>query len=1170
MAPQRSVRFVLVFAALVLFAPAVWADADWPVQRGPSHEPVPYTYNSKQLEKLPHDFLDDAAACILYAGNTYLVDADGTIETITHDVTRLNGRKGVEKLGEYRNITYDPSYQKLTLHVARVHKSDGRIVDVQPRHVHLRDVSTDYQVYDHEKQFIISFPSLEVGDVIEVKWTIRGKNPEHGGHFFTRYSFGDTTYPVGLDELRVRLPKDRPLKYAAEGGKLETAQSEKDGQVTYHWKQTNVPRPTQDENLPPKEELRVSLACSTFPSWEAVGKWKQKLRSDCWDCSVEVRKIVAEVTKDLTDPIARARALTYWVRRNLRYISSGEKHDYTPNPPDQVLANRYGDCKDTSQFLAVMLAEAGLQVELATLGVQDDGQVLESVPSPWGTHAILLVTINGEQHWIDTTTSLSSWDLLPHDDRDRLCYVVDRKGSIRMVRTPKLTAQENRIEQRTEVWIGPDGSSRNERSVVSYGLAGVSQRDMFLDVPVGERRRQVSSELLDSNSRTRLVKLTVDEKALKDFDGPTRVGMSFEIAGHFTGTPDREGSVADSKVWAKLLAYTLDYDRLAAMQYYAPFISEHRYIVHLPAAYYLETVPKERTLRSPWAEFKLTVKTPEKGDLTHDVELFFQTRMDKTRIEPADFDAFRKFHEEVTKHYRSWVTLKPAQDLEDAPALEAILAWAPADADSAAALARLYQVNNRNEEARRVLKRACFYSPDEPALWELAVKVAATKDEEEAAQKELVKRFPDETKYSIALGAVMVGEGKVKEARALLEPLTKNGAAATRAHAHYQLARSYYREDKLKEALRNLDDAGKADPEAVNTVRAHHLRGQVLEEMGKPKEAVAAYLQALAVEHDADETLEALVRLERAQGRTSEALAYLRRLAAAAGDDSTGLLKAADLYYQLERYDDAFDLASRARDLRFHEQAQRIIGLVYLKRGDAAKALFHLDKAELDAVVAEGLVHAALEVGDLKQVAARSEQAHQVKVPTPELKATLEQARRLLARREELKREAAQPGVKLEVWSAALDAVARAERDYHMGSSEKALAALKPALTAGLDVGPALALRARLTLEHGKLGAALTDAEQAVRLSPKEPGGFYVRGRVKQERGDKGALTDLARAVELSQKQDADMLHYLAAALFQSGKRAEALTAQRLAVQLRPRDQELTAQLQAFEKANGG
>ena len=184
----------------------------WPVPVGPSHEPDPFHYDAKLWKDVPKDYLDDAAACILYASTSYLVEPDGTIETVVHDVTRLNGRKGIEKLGEYRNISYDPSYETLTLNTAVIHKADGHDAPIEPRDVQLRDVGTDYQVYDHEKQLIISFPNLEVGDIFEVKWTVRGKNPEHAGQFFTRYTFGDATYPCVTDELRVRLPEDHAVQ----------------------------------------------------------------------------------------------------------------------------------------------------------------------------------------------------------------------------------------------------------------------------------------------------------------------------------------------------------------------------------------------------------------------------------------------------------------------------------------------------------------------------------------------------------------------------------------------------------------------------------------------------------------------------------------------------------------------------------------------------------------------------------------------------------------------------------------------------------------------------------------------------------------------------------------------------------------------------------------------
>ena len=208
MARHRQGSALLVTLVVLGLVPAARsADATWPVPRGPSREPAPYRYDPAAWKAVPHEFLDDAPACTLYAATTNLVEADGTVETISHEVTRFNSRKAVEKLGEYKNIVYTPSYQQLTLHEARVHKADGRTIDVEPRHAQLRDLTTDYQVYDRDKQLIISFPTLEVGDVIEVKWAVRGKNPEHQGQFFTRYTFGDDTYPVVRDEFRVRLPK---------------------------------------------------------------------------------------------------------------------------------------------------------------------------------------------------------------------------------------------------------------------------------------------------------------------------------------------------------------------------------------------------------------------------------------------------------------------------------------------------------------------------------------------------------------------------------------------------------------------------------------------------------------------------------------------------------------------------------------------------------------------------------------------------------------------------------------------------------------------------------------------------------------------------------------------------------------------------------------------------
>jgi tetratricopeptide (TPR) repeat protein len=1170
---RQRVSLHLVTLALLL-TPSARAAETWPVARGPSREPAPYRYDPRVLASAPKEFVEDAVACILYAGTSHLVEPDGTIETITHEITRLNGRKAVEKLGEFRSIVYNPAYQKLTLNEARIHKADGRVVAITPRDVHLRDVATDFSTYDLDKQLVISFPSLQAGDTIEAKWTVRGKNPEHGGQFFTRYSFGDPLYPVVLDEFRVRMPRGKDLKHASgadpEHRLLAAVAEAPAGARLYHWKAAHCRRTPSDEDLPAKEELRPWVACSTFASWDEVGKWKQRLRADCWTCTEEVRKVVKEVTAGLKTPREKARALTYWLRRNIRYVSSGQRHDYTPHAPARVLANRFGDCKDTSQLLAVMLKEAGVAVELATLGAYDDGQVHADVPSPWGTHAILLATIAGKEHWIDTTARLAGWDFLPRDDCDRLCYLTDSAGHIRLRRTPALTPERNRIEQTTEVWVGSDGASRCRRTVVSYGSAAMAARDALLEVPSGERRRQVAAELQDAHSRARLVSLEVDERALRDLDAPVTARLEFEIPGHFTGNLLREGSFTDSKVWSKLLGHNFDPDRRVPLVLYAPFELVHRYVFHLPPAYALDDLPARRTVRSAWGTFLVKVRalrdgkpSTEDGTL-RDVEVAFHTRLDRVRVEPDDLDTFRTFFDEVNRRYRVWLTLRPVGDLADAPPLEALLAFVPQDSTSAAVLARLYKRNGMNAEARRVLRRTLHYCPDAAELWELTVQCADTLAAREEAQRQLVRRYPKEVRHALALGEVLVSRGKQDEARKVLQPLTRRGSPAQRAQAHFELARSHYRKEQLPDALKEMDAAASASAAAVRNLRCCLLRARILEQLGRMEDSAKAYQQALDLERDSEQCLVCLIRLSLLAGKRADTLGYLRRYSLVVCNDVSGLLLAAQTYLKLGCYDDAFELAARARDIRFHEKAQRILGLVYLHRGDYAGAVRHLEKADPDAVVMAALFRAYTQVANLRELERLLEKAERVESPPAPLRRATAAARRLLQRRAELSKLAGKGGD----WAGALDAVACAEALHAEGQpAARVEAVLAPALRDGLAVGPALALRGRLALARGKLAKALADAEQAVRLCPRDAGGYYVRGRVRLERNELGALADLEKSAELSGRQDADVLAALADGLARAGRLAEAVAAQRAAVKLRPADRELREQLTALEKA---
>ncbi len=141
-----------------------------------------------------------------------------------------------------------------------------------------------------------------------------------------------------------------------------------------------------------------------------------------------------------------------------------------------------------------------------------------------------------------------------------------------------------------------------------------------------------------------------------------------------------------------------------------------------------------------------------------------------------------------------------------------------------------------------------------------------------------------------------------------------------------------FAQNKAEEALQHLQKADKADWESVYTVKARVLVGRVNEKLGKLKDAATAYQEALKIDRDADEALDALIQLALVADNRDEALTYLRRYTVVVGDEISGQLRAADYYLRLGRYNEAFDLAAKVRDKTFHEKAQRILGLVYLHR----------------------------------------------------------------------------------------------------------------------------------------------------------------------------------------------------------------------------------------------
>jgi Domain of Unknown Function with PDB structure (DUF3857)/Transglutaminase-like superfamily len=253
---------------------------------------------------------------------------------------------------------YNAADEQLEVRSVRVLKSDGSIVAAGPEAVQdlSAPVAQGAPMYTDARQKHVTVPGLSVGDVVEYDVFLNA-NPILQGHFWRIWLFGTRYIPLD-EQLDLDLPAARPLKVTSPVN-VTPAISVEGGRRHYHWATSNLKSPPQADllknftfdvhkllggNRPPSPP-RVMF--STFQSWTEVADWYANLERDRRVPTPEIRAKAEEITRGQQTDEAKARALYYWVSQNIRYVSlSFGVGRYQPHVAADVLANRYGNCKD--------------------------------------------------------------------------------------------------------------------------------------------------------------------------------------------------------------------------------------------------------------------------------------------------------------------------------------------------------------------------------------------------------------------------------------------------------------------------------------------------------------------------------------------------------------------------------------------------------------------------------------------------------------------------------------------------------------------------------------------------------------------------------------------------------------------------------------------------------
>jgi len=400
------------------------------------------------------------------------LEADGKGQRETTLRIRAQSESAVREFG-LLVYPYMSSFESFDVVYTRVRKPDGTIVETPASEIQELDsaVSRDAPMYTDQREKHIAVKSLAVGDVLEVdlRWT--SHDAIAPGHFWYDHNF--FIQGICLDEqLEVSVPRDTPVKITASNPVPQI--KEEGSRRIYSFRSSHLEKAgdkSEDEKIPSWEKNFYgadppSVRISSFASWSDVGAWYAGLQQPRVQVTPQIRSTAEEITKGKTTDEEKLRAIYEYVAGRIRYIGIDlGVGRYTPHAAEDVLANRYGDCKDKHTLFAALLEAVGLHAYPAL--ISSKFKMGASLPSAsLFDHVISAVPQGDSFLFLDTTPEVAPFGLLLASLRDRQALVMPANSPARLVTTPPnpplLNSEKFQIDATIDSQGTLDGKTRFE------------------------------------------------------------------------------------------------------------------------------------------------------------------------------------------------------------------------------------------------------------------------------------------------------------------------------------------------------------------------------------------------------------------------------------------------------------------------------------------------------------------------------------------------------------------------------------------------------------------------------------------------------------------------------------------------------------------------------------
>jgi hypothetical protein len=409
---------------------------------------------------------------------------DGTGSRTYRQVVQVFSREAAEQFGE-QTFDYDSSRERLTINWLRVLSADGKVISDKPVHEQegIAPVAQEAPVFSDVREHRVSLGGVAPNTVVDYSYTIQTIAPVMPGDF--RNSWRVTTGRlVRRSRYLVDLPADLQATIKERNLTFKRQVTRANGRAVYLWATSEVQPWDREPFAADSNGVVQTIEIAAPLRWDDIATWFAGLSKDRFVTTPTVLAAFHDQLAGAKTQDDSLRAAARWVAQDFRYVSlSLGIGGYQPRFPSDVLATKYGDCKDKATMFVALARQMGLKaypVLLSSVGGVDRSvptvdafdHMIAAVERPWGGYL-----------FVDLTSDLTPYGSLPPAEQGEFGLLVRPNGRAEQVTFPRDSIGANRDDDLLIGELSIDGTMSGRYSELQtgtrqYGLRGAFTNEM--------------------------------------------------------------------------------------------------------------------------------------------------------------------------------------------------------------------------------------------------------------------------------------------------------------------------------------------------------------------------------------------------------------------------------------------------------------------------------------------------------------------------------------------------------------------------------------------------------------------------------------------------------------------------------------------------------------------